>query len=104
MLSALVHKKDHANKRGSKSGRWIAAGGLLVITLASTLTIFAGSNLPNPLITSDASGLLSTYSPRGAINLSNPFFQILGSNGRTCATCHQPGDAWSVTPAHIQAR
>jgi cytochrome c peroxidase len=104
MLSALVQKKDHAHKQGSKSVRWIAAGALLVISLASSLTIFAGSNLPNPLITSDPSGLLSTYSKRGGINLSNPFFQNLGSNGRSCATCHQPGDAWSVTPAHIQAR
>src|SRR5207249_4358279 len=34
----------------------------------------------------------------------NPFFQSLGSNGRSCATCHQPSDGMSVPAAHIQAR
>jgi hypothetical protein len=45
-----------------------------------------------------------TYSAAGAIDLTNPFFQPLGTNGRACVTCHQPSDGWSVTPAHIQAR
>lgn len=35
---------------------------------------------------------------------TNPFFQSLGTNGRSCVTCHQPSDAFSVTPPHIQAR
>ena len=34
----------------------------------------------------------------------NAFFRDLGTNGRRCVTCHQPSDAWSVTPPHIQAR
>ena len=34
----------------------------------------------------------------------NAFFQDIGTNGRRCVTCHQASDAWSVTPAHIQAR
>jgi hypothetical protein len=28
----------------------------------------------------------------------------MGSNGRRCVTCHQPSDAWSVTPPHIRER
>src|SRR4051812_48871644 len=35
---------------------------------------------------------------------SNPFFQDLGTNGRSCVTCHQPSDGWTITPAHVQAR
>ena len=35
---------------------------------------------------------------------SNPFFLDLGSNGRRCVTCHQPSDAFSITPPHIRAR
>src|SRR6266404_5735378 len=35
---------------------------------------------------------------------TNPFFQDLGSNGRRCVTCHQPGDAFSITPPHIRHR
>jgi hypothetical protein len=40
----------------------------------------------------------------GNVDLSNPFFKNLGTNGRTCATCHQFSDAMSVTPPHIRAR
>jgi cytochrome c peroxidase len=35
---------------------------------------------------------------------SNPFFQELGTNGRQCVTCHQPSDAFSITPPHIRER
>ena len=34
----------------------------------------------------------ATYSTLGAFDLSNPFFQDLGSNGRTCLTCHVPSE------------
>src|SRR5512133_2897262 len=77
---------------------------MLLVVLASGAAVFAGSHLPNPLITVNASGLLSTYSTAGGIDLSNPFFQSFGTNGRSCVSCHQPGDAWTITPPHIQAR
>jgi hypothetical protein len=35
---------------------------------------------------------------------SNGFFASLGSNGRTCNTCHLEGSAWTFTPADAQAR
>jgi cytochrome c peroxidase len=35
---------------------------------------------------------------------TNPFFKDLGSNGRRCVTCHQPGDGFSITPPHIRHR
>jgi cytochrome c peroxidase len=34
----------------------------------------------------------------------NPFFAALGTNGRTCATCHAQATGWSITPASVQAR
>jgi hypothetical protein len=46
----------------------------------------------------------ATYSTVGAIDLTNPFFQSLGTNGRACVTCHQPGEGWTVTPPRIRAR
>src|SRR5712675_1778889 len=33
---------------------------------------------------------------------TNPFFQDLGSNGRRCVTCHQPSEAFSITPPLIR--
>jgi hypothetical protein len=40
----------------------------------------------------------------GAPDPSSPFFQALGTNGRSCATCHGPKDAWTATPAQLQKR
>ena len=52
----------------------------------------------------NASGLGATFNTAGALDLRNPFFQKLGTNGRSCDTCHQPADGWTVTPASIRAR
>ena len=53
----------------------------------------------------DPNGAFATLNLSGPTDTTtNPFFQDLGSNGRRCVTCHQPSDAWSVTPLHIQAR
>lgn len=52
----------------------------------------------------DPAGVLRTYSPNGGMDLNGPFFQSLGTNGRSCATCHTPGDAMSISAAHVQAR
>jgi hypothetical protein len=34
----------------------------------------------------------------------DPFFQELGTNGRRCVTCHQPAQAWSITPSELRDR
>ena len=39
-----------------------------------------GRHFPNP------SGASSTYSTNGKIDLTGPFFQSMGSNGRSCAS------------------
>ena len=49
-------------------------------------------------------GLSATFNTAGAIDRSNPFFQKLGTNGRSCDTCHQASEGWTVTPNHIQKR
>lgn len=57
-----------------------------------------GRPFPNP------SGASSTYSTSGMIDLTGPFFQSMGSNGRSCGSCHQPSDGMSVSAVHIQER
>ena len=59
---------------------------------------------PRVLTSEDANGLLRTVSVDGPIDLDNPFFQSLGTNGRRCVSCHQPDNAWGITPANVQAR
>src|SRR5689334_3183607 len=66
--------------------------------------IEAGSQGPNPTYSIDSTGVLSTYRTDGGIDLANPFFQSLGTNGRSCGSCHVAEDGWTVTPPRIQAR
>ena len=60
---------------------------------------------PQTLTTKDAQGLAATYLLQGAVPASavEPFFQSLGTNGRTCVTCHQPSAGWTITPKKIKA-
>lgn len=53
----------------------------------------------------DPSGKIATYQPGGSTKTSGDlFFQNLGTNGRTCFTCHQPQTGWSVSAQSVQAR
>jgi cytochrome c peroxidase len=49
-------------------------------------------------------GLSQTLVSTGPLDLTGPFFQSLGTNGRSCASCHQPGESWSITPRNVQQR
>src|SRR5204863_8954123 len=45
--------------------------------------------IPQLQIDPDPSGTIATFQPNGpTITAKNAFFQDLGSNGRTCFTCH----------------
>ena len=52
----------------------------------------------------DPSGEFATFNVPGPVDTGNPFFQSLGTNGRACVTCHQPADAWTITPSHVRQR
>ncbi len=52
----------------------------------------------------NASGHAATFSTAGFIDTANPFFKSLGSNGRSCASCHQQSEGWTVTPEGVQRR
>ena len=53
-------------------------------------------------ISKNSHGKDATYSTAGFIDLNNPFFKSLGSNGRSCATCHLPSQGWTITPQGVQ--
>jgi hypothetical protein len=36
------------------------------------------------------------------VDLAGEYFQAQGTNGRSCATCHVPEDAWSINPPTLQ--
>ncbi|MGZ4957358.1 MAG: hypothetical protein ACXV8Q_19845 [Methylobacter sp.] len=61
--------------------------------------------VPQFEIDADPLGKIGTYQPSGAVETAkNAFFQALGTNGRSCATCHQPPSGMSVSVRNIQRR
>jgi cytochrome c peroxidase len=49
-------------------------------------------------------GLTIHADGRAVVDETNPFFQSLGTNGRSCATCHVPEAAMTITPEVTQRR
>jgi cytochrome c peroxidase len=60
--------------------------------------------LPNLLPSINDSGFAATFSRAGVIDRSGPFFQSLGTNGRSCASCHVQSEGWTITPRGVQLR
>ena len=61
--------------------------------------------IPRFEIDRDPTGSVATFQPGGAtFPANNPFFQDLGTNGRTCFSCHQPQTGWTVSAASVAAR
>jgi hypothetical protein len=63
------------------------------------------ADIPQFSVDPDPSGQIATFQPEGSTaEGNNPFFQNLGTNGRTCFTCHQPQTGWTISAASAQAR
>src|SRR5690349_17936411 len=62
----------------------------------------APSTIPQFSQQTNWAGQIATFQPRGDTpTAGNAFFASLGSNGRTCFTCHQPQSAWALDPPAI---
>jgi cytochrome c peroxidase len=55
-------------------------------------------------IAADPTGLLQTINSNGQTDTRGAFFQSLGSNGRSCSTCHVADQAMSISPPQIRRR
>ena len=64
----------------------------------------AAGNGPNLFAFANPTGIARTYNVNGTIDFDNPFFQSLGTNGRSCGSCHDAADGWTIVPSHVQAR
>jgi cytochrome c peroxidase len=92
--------------RPYRSLAWIVTTGVLaalVLVADASAEDHAGARAE--LRTPDPSGVLGSLSTRGAVvDRANPFFQSLGTNGRACATCHVPDQAWTISPPEVRRR
>lgn len=64
--------------------------------------LLSGDRLPNNFPFLNKAGTAATYSTAGFVDLTNEFHQPLGTNGRTCESCHLPHAGWSVRPADVE--
>jgi cytochrome c peroxidase len=85
--------------------RYRISMGLAGVLLGISIAAVADLNLNNFASFSDPTGRIRSVGPVASHDdPANPFFQSLGTNGRSCSSCHQAGDGWGVTPPHIQER
>ena len=85
----------------------IGAATLLAAKLAAGLTADeqpAQSPSSSILQFSDPTGIFGTITQGLPVPLPNAFVASLGTNGRSCGTCHVASDGWTIVPAHIQQR
>jgi cytochrome c peroxidase len=80
---------------------------ILLLGSGVLLAVAESSNQVVPRLQqfSDPDGAFANLNLAGPTDTAgNPFFQDMGTNGRRCVTCHEPHDAFSVTPRHISER
>jgi cytochrome c peroxidase len=53
---------------------------------------------PNPY------GFAQSATSTNTVDTTNPFFQSLGTNGRSCGTCHLSKEGWTITPPSLERR
>ena len=77
---------------------------LAIIATAGSMTDSVqavNGSIPNNHPQPNPGGKHATFSTQGSVDLTGEFFQAQGANGRSCASCHTAGDAWSITPATV---
>src|SRR5262249_43933360 len=52
----------------------------------------------------NANGFSQTFSTAGYVDLGGPFFQSMGTNGRSCGSCHLPDQGWTISAERVQER
>jgi hypothetical protein len=89
-----------------------AAGVAMALCLGALAALSAGLGTPatgaeaerRVLTYGDAAGQVRTLSVNRPFEPESPFFQALGTNGRSCVSCHQPAQGMTITPSELRDR
>ena len=103
----LATKQTHATKNLVSRILRVASMIALLVAIAAGLAFSDsfGLVIPKFQVFGDPGGAFATINVGGPTDTStNPFFLDMGTNGRRCVTCHEPSDAFSITPPHLQQR
>jgi cytochrome c peroxidase len=93
------------HKRIVTCSLFLATAMLMAVAAVSGGQIPFLNFLPNGLFFPNPQGASQTYNANGGgIDTTGPFFQSIGTNGRSCSTCHQPGDGMSISAGNVELR
>src|SRR5580704_11741777 len=79
-------------------------GYIALLLVAASLPAAAGAHDGGSTVSVDPNGVLQTINANGSNNSNGAFFQSLGTNGRSCSTCHVMDQAMSISPPQIRDR
>jgi cytochrome c peroxidase len=82
----------------------VCAGAITGLFSAAGSPIAASDDGLPRIVSDNSSGRVRTLDVNGELDLSNPFFKELGTNGRACFSCHRPEQGWTITPESVQKR
>jgi cytochrome c peroxidase len=102
LLEPRVEERD-MKKRLARKVFLVWALALIVVS-SCVAGISGGAHVPNLFPFPNAGGILQTFSTNGALDLGNAFFESLGTNGRSCASCHLPDQGWSIAAEQVKVR
>jgi hypothetical protein len=98
-MARMPHHESGQSRRVTTGVTPIAAATMVAIARAyvSSAMPRGALTIPNP------SGVIGIVGADG-LDADNPFFRELGTNGRSCVTCHRPAQGWSIAPAELRDR
>jgi cytochrome c peroxidase len=102
-----MHSIFRKDKHRVITGSLLALAAITVVAGTTTAQLATPNQTytPNGTPFINPGGASETYSTvDGGIDQTGPFFQSLGTNGRSCATCHQPSDGMSVSALKVSLR
>ena len=105
-------KRDSSESNGRRMRATAAAVALGLLSLGLTYALGparvaqAGTGpdaIPNNRPAPNPNGAAATFTTQGShVDLTGEYFQAQGTNGRSCATCHIPEEAWGINPGTLQ--
>ncbi len=111
-MRLTVNLSSENRRRAGDSSIDSAASCFRVWPLLVLSTVVAAACLVQEAVAQDSvidarnpAGVLRTITLDGSpLDTSSPFFQSLGTNGRSCVSCHVPSTGWTVSPRELQRR
>ena len=99
-------KKSSRINRLRRAANFSVIAGTLALQAMTSAGVAWGESGPKPQseLYQNAAGVLETVNVNGRADPRGAFFQSLGTNGRSCATCHAADQAMSISPRQIRER